>query len=312
MPFVNVAHLHLLLNHLPTVGIVMGLGLFLLSFVRRNEHLRHASLEVFFLLALGTLPAYLTGMAAQEAIVGRPDVSAAAIAAHHDGALLAFVFMEITGFVAWLALWQFRRLGRPAGWTTPVILLLAVVTLALMGGAATVGGEIRHPEIKVDETVIAPGGWITAASIEKLVTGTPWVWPAAETLHFIGLSLLFGVLFVVNLRLIGGLRGVSFASLHRLLPWAMLGFAVNLVTGMMFFIAAPSQYVTNAPFYWKILCLMIAGANLLYLTVFDRIWSLEPGDDAVLLDKAIAASAIAAWVGVIYWGRMLPFLGNAF
>ncbi|MDQ5841171.1 MAG: hypothetical protein M3537_08535 [Chloroflexota bacterium] len=312
MPLVNVAHLHLLLNHVPTVGTVIGVGLFLLSLVRRNDHLRHASLEVFFLLALATLPVYLTGMAAQEAIAGRPDVSAAAIAAHHDGALLSFILMEITGFVAWLALWQFRRLGRPAGWTSPAILLLSVVMLALMASAATVGGEIRHPEIKVDESAIAPGGWITAKSVEELVTATPWIWPTAEALHFIGLSLLFGVLFVVNLRLLGALRTVSFASLHRLLPWGMLGFGVNLVTGMMFFIAAPTQYVTNGPFYWKVLCLMVGGADLLYLTVFDKLWALEPGDDAAALDKAIAATAIAAWVGVIFWGRMLPFLGNAF
>lgn len=312
MPFVSVAHVHLLLNHVPTIGTVIGLGLFLLSRVRRNDHLRHASLEVFFLVALATLPAYLTGVAAQETITGRPDVSAEAIAAHHDRALPAFILMEITGFVAWLALWQWRRLTRPAGWTSPTILLLAVVTVALMASAATVGGEIRHPEIRIDETAIAPGGWMTAASVQEFVTANPWAWPAAETLHFIGLSLLFGVLFVVNLRLLGALRAVAFASLHRLLPWGMLGFGVNLVTGIMFFIASPEQYVTNTPFYWKVGCLMVAGADLLYLTVFDGIWALEPGDDAALLDKAIAASAIGAWVGVIYWGRMLPFLGNAF
>ena len=290
----------------------MASACFLLSFVRRNEHLRHASLEIFFLIALASLPVYLTGLAAQDAILGRPDVSEAAIAAHHDGALLAFVFVEITGFVAWLALWQFRRLARPAGWTSPAVLLLSVVTLVLMAGAASVGGEIRHPEIKMDEAVTAPAGWITAESVQGLVTAVPWVWPAGETLHFIGLSLLFGVLFVVNLRLLGALRAVSFASLHRLLPWGMLGLGLNLVTGMMFFIAAPEQYITNNPFYWKMAFLMIGGVDLLYLTVFDRLWALESGDDAVLLDKAIAASAVGAWVGVIYFGRMLPFMGNAF
>lgn len=312
MPFVNVPHLHLLMNHVPTVGIVIGVGLFLLSFVRRSEHLRHVSLEMFFLIALASLPVYLTGLAAQDAILGRPDVSEAAIAAHHDGALLAFVFVEITGFVAWLALWQFRRLGRPAGWTSPAVLLLSVVTLVLMAGAATVGGEIRHPEIRMDEAVTAPAGWFTAESVRVFVTAVPWVWPAGETLHFIGLSLLFGVLFVVNLRLLGALRAVSFASLHRLLPWGMLGLGLNLVTGMMFFTAAPEQYITNDPFYWKMAFLMVAGIDLLYLTVFDKLWALESGDDAALLDKVIAASAIGAWAGVIYFGRMLPFMGNAF
>jgi hypothetical protein len=35
---INLAHLHLLLNHIPTVGTVVALGLLLLAFARRNEH----------------------------------------------------------------------------------------------------------------------------------------------------------------------------------------------------------------------------------------------------------------------------------
>src|SRR5688572_9341892 len=246
MPFLNLPHLHLLMNHVPTVGTVVALGLFILGMARRNEHLKHAALEVFFLIALATLPVYLTGVAAQLQIQGRPDVSRAAIAAHHDAALLAFILMMITGFLAWLALWQFRRHGRSARSAMGGVLLLAVLTLAVMAPAASVGGEIRHPEIRLDENAIAPAGqWVSAAAVQDLVTTRPWIWPAAETLHFIGLSLLFGVLFAINLRLLGGLRAVSFASLHRMLPWGMLGFGVNLITGMLFFIAAPEQYTEN-------------------------------------------------------------------
>ena len=313
MPYMTISHLHLLMNHVPTVGTVIGVGLLLLSLVRRNEHLQHAALEVFFLIALATLPVYLTGVAAQQAIQGRSDISRAAIAAHHDAALLAFILMMITGFLAWLALWQIRRHGRTANWTIPSVVILAVLTLAVVAPAASIGGEIRHPEIKLDENAVAPAGvWVSAAAVQDLVTTQPWVWPTAETLHFIGLSLLFGVLFAINLRLLGGFRAISYASMHRLLPWGMLGFGVNLITGMLFFIAAPEQYTANAPFLWKIICLMVAGVDLLYLTVFDKIWALEPGDEAATLDKAIAVTAIIAWVGVIYWGRMLPFLGNAF
>ena len=67
MPFINLPHLHLLMNHVPTVGTVVALGLFILSLARRSEHLKHAALEVFFLIALATLPVYLTGVAAQLA-----------------------------------------------------------------------------------------------------------------------------------------------------------------------------------------------------------------------------------------------------
>src|SRR5437762_11097875 len=152
--FVNVAHVHLLLNHVPTVGTVIAIGLLLLAFVRRSDHLLHGSLEVFFGVAVLTFPAYITGVAAQARIQDRPDVSVAAIAAHHDAALLAFIFMMVAGLVAWVGLWQFRRIGRPTRAITSMMLVLSVVTLALMTNAANIGGEIRHPEIKVDEKAI--------------------------------------------------------------------------------------------------------------------------------------------------------------
>jgi hypothetical protein len=68
----------------------------------------------------------------------------------------------------------------------------------------------------------------------------------------------------------------------------------------------------NVAFFWKIGLLMLAGLNVLYLTVFDGPWELGPGEDAPLIDKAMAACALATWVGVMYCGRMLPFIGNAF
>jgi len=319
MDLMDLAHLHLLLNHFPTIGIVIGLGLLLLSMVRRNDHLRHASFEVFFLIALITLPAYLTGVAAQQAIQGRPDVSDPLIVTHHDAAIQGFLLMQLTGFAAWLGLWQFRRHARPAAWTSTAVLVLAVVTAGLMARAANIGGEIRHPEIRVEQAAAgtngnegAAAGWLSSTSIAGVVSGTPWVWPAAETLHFLGLCLVFGVLLAVNLRLLGVMKSLPFAAVHRLMPWAILGFGMNLLTGMMFFIAAPGQYTENISFYWKVLFLMIAGADVLYLTVFRKAWTLEPGADSRLADKVIAASAIGAWVGVIYFGRMLPFLGNAF
>jgi len=46
--------------------------------------------------------------------VGRPEVSAEANVAHHDGTLVAFTLIEFIGFVAWLGLWQYRKLSRMA------------------------------------------------------------------------------------------------------------------------------------------------------------------------------------------------------
>jgi hypothetical protein len=188
-----------------------------------------------------------------------------------------------------------------------------------MAWAANLGGDIRHPEIltglystPTEGTAASDGGLLSTAAITSFVLEHPWVWPTSETLHFLGMSLMFGVLLIVNLRLLGMLKKMPFAAVHRLLPFGILGFAINFVTGMLFFIAAPEQYTENVSFHWKMILLELAGVNFLFLTVFDGAWSLAPGDEPSLADKIIAASALCLSVGVMYFGRMLPFIGNAF
>ena len=315
----TLAHLHLLLNHVPTIGMVAGIGILLLALIRRNDHLKHVSFELLFVVALITLPAYLSGVAAQQAIQERPDISETRMVMHHDAALWGFLMMQFTGLAAWIGLWQFRRRSQPKTAITAAVLALSTITVAAMGVAANIGGEIRHPEIRLVEddpaaeaVATAAAGWFSSTGIRDVVTTTPWVWPAGETLHFIALCVIFGVLLAVNLRVLGFMKSLPFAFFHRLLPWAVLGFGVNLVTGMLFFIGASDQYTENVSFYWKVLFLMIAGVDLLYLTVVRKTWELEPGDDTPATEKLIAVSAIGAWVAVIFFGRMLPFLGNAF
>jgi hypothetical protein len=222
-----------------------------------------------------------------------------------------------------LGLWQFRRLARIPNWNLAVILVLMLVSLGLMIRASNLGGEIRHEEIRAESSIRADASGTSQATdpavntslagvVRTFVTETPWMWPTCETLHFVGLSLLVGVVFVVDLRVLGVMKGVSFAYLHRLLPWAALGFGVNVTTGMLFFVGIPGQYTKNPAFYWKIGLAMLAGLNALYFTVLDEPWSIGPGDDAPLTAKIAAASAMVLWVGVMYYGSMLPFLGNSF
>src|SRR5262249_36313252 len=148
--------------------------------------------------------------------------------------------------------------------------------------------------------------------IGAFVVGHTWVWPSCETLHFVGLSMLFTVVFLVDLRLLGMAKRIPFSAMYQLLPIGMLGFAVNLVTGMAFFIASPQQYTKNHVFYWKVLFILLAGVNVLYFMLIDEPWRVEAGDDAPLTAKVVAASAIFLWVGILFFGHMLPFLGNAF
>src|SRR5258705_13618596 len=141
----DLAHVHLLLNHFPTIGTILALGLLLLSFIRKNEHLKKVSFEVVFLIALATLPVYVSGAAAAEALKGAAGVSAEAVVAHNDAALGSFIMMEVTGFFAWLALWRMRRIGRLTTGLTYTVLGLGALTGAPVSRAGVLGGDIRDP-----------------------------------------------------------------------------------------------------------------------------------------------------------------------
>ena len=311
-------HVHLLLNHIPTIGTAVALGLLVISFFRRNDDLRRASLEVVYVIALFTFPAYLSGVSAQQILIEHPDINQVFVDAHQDAALWAFLFMQISGAAAWLALWKFRRTSRMSQPLMATVLLLSTLAFAVSARAANLGGEIRHTEISAEaaaaelgELATAPS-WITVKGLGRAITDRIYVWPASEALHFIGLFLIFGIVLLVNLRMLGFMQSIAFSAFHRLLPWAALGLAVNTITGMVFVTATPDQYGMNISFLWKIVFLMIAGLSLLYATVFEGPWHVEAGKSAPLRVKIAGATAILSWALVMYFGRMLPFLGNAF
>ena len=321
----NLAHVHLLLNHFPTIGFGIGLGLFLVALIGKNEELKRTSFVILFLIAALAIPTYLSGNAALEVLCSGGDtghdcpagVSIAAVREHEDAALWGFIFMELTGFIAWLGLWQFRPVSRLPQWSVASVLLLSILTFAVMARAANLGGDIRHPEIQSGpQSTAAPQGEADKGGMARTfgayVTGHTWVWPSCETLHFVGLSILFTVMILVDMRMLGMGKNFAYASLYQILPLGMLGFAVNLVTGMCFFIAAPQQYTKNPIFYWKIVFVILGAVNILYFMLLDEPWSVEAGKDAPLTAKLAAAMAIFVWVGVLFFGHMLPFLGNAF
>jgi hypothetical protein len=156
--------------------------------------------------------------------------------------------------------------------------------------------------------------WIKSSTISHAMTSAPWTWPICETLHFVGMALLMGVVGTVDLRMLGFMKRLPFAPLHRLLPWGIAGFVINLITGVLFFVGDPYQYKDNGAFLFKIAFIVLAGINVLifYVVPYRQVEAMGPGDDAPFSAKAIAAASIFLWVGVMYWGRMLPFIGNAF
>jgi len=302
----NLAHVHLLLNHVPTIGFGFSIGLLIASLVRDSADLRRASYVVFFVVALVAIPTYLSGNAADFVLRTQPELLQDVVTAHQNAAMLALIPMEIVGLVSWLALWQSRR------WHQPAVLALSIVTFVLMARAANIGGQIRHPEIVAAGAAASAPSWPSPAAMgAAFVLDHPWVWPICEVFHFVGLCLLFGVTLLVNLRLAGFISGFPLADLNRLLPWAVAGLGINIVTGMLFFLAAPEQYTQNSAFTWKMGLVLLGGLSLLYPTMFDE----EPDSafdilHAAMTRRLIGVCSLVIWIAVIFFGRFLPYLGT--
>ncbi len=150
---------------------------------------------------------------------------------------------------------------------------------------------------------------LASAKTVAAIMRTKWGWPACETLHFLGLSMLIGAIGVFDLRLLGVAKRIPIAALHRVIPWGISGYVLNLLTGLMFLMTEPDQYIYNPSFHFKILFMGIAGLNVLafYSAVFRKVRVLGLGAATPWPAKLIAGASLFCWIGVIVCGRMLTF-----
>jgi hypothetical protein len=136
---------------------------------------------------------------------------------------------------------------------------------------------------------------------------TAWGWPAIESIHFAGLAVLLGTVGLFDLRLLGFARGISMTALHRLVPFGVTALVVNFLTGAMFLVSAPDQYIYNPVFQLKVACMLVALLNvfIFYSKPVQVMKELGPEAAAPPGIKLIAAVSLTCWLGVIVFGRLI-------
>lgn len=147
---------------------------------------------------------------------------------------------------------------------------------------------------------------ITDSAFSGWLQATYWLWPVLEILHFVGLSLLFGGLLIVDLRLLGCFAGVSPAQTRRLLVLVLLGFGINLVTGILFIFGDPGRYAINIAFQIKMGLILLAGLNA---AVFHY-WVLPRSGEGGPWPAVSALASLLAWTSVLLLGRLIPYIGT--
>jgi hypothetical protein len=151
--------------------------------------------------------------------------------------------------------------------------------------------------------------WIEGTWLHTAMVQSPVAFTLAETLHFMGLSILIGALVLIDLRGLGLMKRLPLLEMHKLVPFALAGFAINLLTGLAFIFSSPGAYFDNLGFQLKMGLIVLAGVNALAFE-FLVFRPLVAGDAGAATGPAVRITSglsLALWAGVLIFGRLIPY-----
>jgi hypothetical protein len=153
--------------------------------------------------------------------------------------------------------------------------------------------------------------WLESWPISGAIRESAWLFPAFESAHVIAIALVVGSIFIVDLRLLGvtSKRKPVTELAGEVLPWTWGLFCLAVVTGGMMFASKAPSYFENTQFRLKMLCLALAGINMVVFHLFTyRSVHLWDRDRPTLLGAKIAGgTSLTLWVLVVAFGRWIGF-----
>jgi hypothetical protein len=154
--------------------------------------------------------------------------------------------------------------------------------------------------------------WLEQTSVGSAVRDSLWLFPTIETLHLFGIVLLVGSTAALDLRLLGlSLRNQSVSTVaERLLPWAWVGFAVQIITGLLLFASEATKCYTNAAFRLKMLMILLAGVNAMafHWTAYRSVGKWDNSPTTPIGAKLAGSFSILLWFGIVAAGRWIAFI----
>ncbi|MFN0217862.1 MAG: DUF6644 family protein [Hyphomicrobium sp.] len=151
---------------------------------------------------------------------------------------------------------------------------------------------------------------IAQSALATFIGQSAWAYPALETLHVLGLALVFAPILIFDLRVLGFNGDMDLDRLHRaLLPWVWTGFATNVTSGALLFISDAAEFARNPAFQVKLALILLAGINALAFQ--KRLYPGLLGDDRARLGRGARLSATASivlWLAIIAAGRMMAYV----
>jgi hypothetical protein len=153
--------------------------------------------------------------------------------------------------------------------------------------------------------------WLEHRPFAISIAESTWLFPIAETIHVLALTVVVGSVAMMDVRLLGIGNKDRPASevIASSLPWAWTAFAVAFAAGSMMFSSKAASYYTNVPFRIKMVCLLLAAINMLVFHFFTARNMAAWDRGRPPLGARLAASfSLALWIIIVATGRWVGFV----
>jgi hypothetical protein len=153
--------------------------------------------------------------------------------------------------------------------------------------------------------------WLAATPLSHLIQTTRWVIPALQTIHILGVAVVFSSAVLVDLRLWRLLnRDMPLPEVaRRFLPTIWPALLVLLITGSLLIIGEPRRSLLNSTFYLKMALLAVA---IVFTALLQWSFSSSPNfwdkDRGRRMAGQLAATvSILVWCGILFAGRWIAY-----
>lgn len=146
----NDAHYHLVVNHFPMIGTILGTGILAMGIFLKNNTIKNVSYVLFVVSAIFAALSMTTGEGAEEMVEDIPNIGKHIIHEHEEMAEKLALVLYVLGVVSILGLYTNMKNHSKAGLISFLALIIAIIGVFLGQQTGTSGGEIRHTEIRND------------------------------------------------------------------------------------------------------------------------------------------------------------------
>ena len=153
--------------------------------------------------------------------------------------------------------------------------------------------------------------WLKESNLATGIRDSLYLFPLIESLHVLGLAIVFGMIVIFDLRLLGiaSVRRPVTRVMSDIMKWTWMAFALTVATGLLMFITNADVYYHNVFFRTKMLLLVLAGVNMLIfeLTLGRVVHRWNKDAAASPAGKTAAVLSLVLWITIIFMGRWIGF-----